>query len=182
MEGKETGRTRRSGAPGWLPGLLLAAAVVPALAATPGDAAAQAPGEGDGAAAVKAVVTELFDAMRAGDSAAAARLFAPGARLERPVEGESGTELRVVPVDAFLGSIAGAGPGRLDEMIWDVEVRVDGKLATAWMPYLFYLDGALHHCGVNAFRLYRTAGGWKIFGIADTSRTEGCPDPPEDAS
>lgn len=149
-----------------------------ALVAVPWPAAAQDAGHASDREAVERVVRDLFDAMRAGDSASARGLFAPEARLERPVSSDGGTELQVVPVEAFLGTIGGAGPDRLDEEIWDVEVRVDGKLATAWMRYRFYLDGEFHHCGVNAFRLYRTADGWKIFGIADTSRTEGCPEAP----
>ena len=47
------------------------------------------------------------------------------------------------------------------------------------MRYAFYLDGELHHCGVNAFQLVRTADGWAAFSIADTSREEGCDWPPD---
>lgn len=119
-------------------------------------------------------VEALFDAMRHADSARARQLFHPGATLARPVESDSGVVLRTVPLEGFLGAIGSAEPGSLDEKIGEVRVRRDGRLAAAWMDYVFYLDGELHHCGVNAFQLYRTDGGWKIFGIADTSRTEGC--------
>lgn len=178
-------RPGRAARPALLAATLLVLAVLLTGAAPAGAQEAGEPTDGraapapaEAAADVERVVHALFDAMRAGDSAAARRLFAPEARLERPVESGGGTELRVVPVERFLASIGGADAGRLDEEIWDVEVRVDGKLATAWMPYLFHLDGEFHHCGVNAFRLYRTPDGWKIFGISDTSRTEGCPEPP----
>lgn len=169
---RRTGRWHRSAG-------LAAVLALASLPTLPAPAAAQDGSPASDAEAVERVIRDLFDAMAAGDSAAAREQFAAEARLERTVTSDGETRLQVVAVEDFLASIGGAGPGRLEEEIWDVRVRVDGKLATAWMPYRFYLDGAFHHCGVNAFRLYETSDGWKIFGIADTSRTEGCPEPPD---
>jgi hypothetical protein len=148
----------------------LAALLVVAVA--PPTARAQAP-SGD-AAAVEEVVRGLFDAMRAADSAAARDLFHPGASLTGPVEKEREVTLRSTPVKAFLDAMGGA-EAEWDERIRNLEVRVDADLATAWMDYTFYHGGELSHCGVNAFQLYRSADGWKIFQIADTRRREGCP-------
>jgi hypothetical protein len=82
-------------------------------------------------------------------------------------------------VQGWLDAIGGAEPGQLEEKTWDLEVHRDGRLASAWMRYAFYLDGELHHCGVNAFQLFRRNGGWQVFGVSDTSREEGCEGPPE---
>lgn len=135
-----------------------------------------------GADAPEAAVRGLFDAMRAADSAAARRYLHPEARLHRPVEEEGQPALQASGVEGWLQAIGGAEPGQLDEEIWDLEIRRDGRLATAWMRYAFYLDGEMHHCGVNAFQLVRTADGWAAFSIADTSREEGCEGPPGEAS
>lgn len=124
----------------------------------------------------EAAVQELFDAMRAADSARARRLFEPGSTLARPVETDDGVTVQRVSLDQLLAAVGGAEPGQLDERIRGLEVRQDGPLATAWMEYAFFFEGELHHCGVDAFQLYRSERGWKVFGLADTSRTEGCRD------
>lgn len=172
-----------------LPALVPAAAAVLAavsvLAAAAPAAAQEAPrprsGPG-GASSPEAAVRGLFDAMRAGDSAAARALLHPDARLHRPVRGEDGPALRVSGVAGWLEAIGGAGSGELDEKIWDLEVRTDGDLASAWMRYALYVDGELHHCGVNAFQLVRLGDGWRAFAIADTRREEGCRGPPDRAA
>lgn len=156
--------------------LILAALV---FVAAPRPATAQSPGSP--AATPEEAVRGIFDAMRAADSAAARRYLHPDTRLHRPVEKGGDVVLQVSTVDEWLSAIGGAEPGQLDEEIWDVEVNRDGRLATAWMRYAFYLDGELHHCGVNAFQLIRRDGGWQVFGVSDTSREEGCEGPPDDA-
>jgi hypothetical protein len=60
------------------------------------------------------------------------------------------------------------------EETWDLKVQVDGEFAQAWCDYAFYLGHAFHHCGVDAFQLYKSKDGWKIFQLADTRRKEGC--------
>lgn len=78
-------------------------------------------------------------------------------------------------IDGWLSAVAGS-EGRWQEQIYDVEIRVDGDIASAWTPYTFYLDGRIRHCGVNSIELLRPARGWKITQLSDTRRTEGCRD------
>jgi hypothetical protein len=101
--------------------------------------------------AVVAVVVQLFDGMRAGDSAMVRRTFAPDARL-------------------VSTSIRDGQPALQSVRLWNVEVRIDANLATVWTEYAFYLDEELSHCGVDAFQLFRSSDGWRIFQIADTRR------------
>ena len=82
-------------------------------------------------------------------------------------------------MDGWLAALAGS-QGRWEERIYDVEVRVDGRIASVWAPYTFYLDGRVLHCGIDSFELLRGAGGWKITQVADTRRTDACPDPASD--
>lgn len=141
---------------------------------------AQAQGaQADPEAEVRAVIDRLFDGMRAQDTTVMRSTIHPSARLQSVGATREGTAvLRQDSVDAFIRSIAGAAGRTLDERLRDVEVRVDGNLATVWAPYAFYLDGNLSHCGVNAFQLFRGAEGWKITQIIDTRRRQGCAEIP----
>lgn len=62
-----------------------------------------------------------------------------------------------------------------DEQTSDVEIRVDGPMASAWVPYVFYRGDTLSHCGVNAIEFARTKGQWTIVHRVDTRRSD-CPD------
>ena len=129
--------------------------------------------------AVMAVVERLFDGMRAADSSMVRSTLHADVRLVSLADGESGPVLRSEPMDSFVDAVGTPHEEVWDERIWDPEVRIDGPLASVWVPYAFYLDEELSHCGVDAFQLFRGAEGWKIFQIADTRRREGCEIPPE---
>ena len=129
----------------------------------------------DEEAAVRAVVDRLFDAMRAGDSTAVRAVFHPRTRLisVSEIEGQPAFEL-LEDMDGFVTAVGTPHDEVWDERIWDVEVRIDGRLATVWADYAFYIGDRLSHCGVDAFQLFKDVDGWKIFEIADTRRREGC--------
>ena len=126
-------------------------------------------------AAVMAVVEAMFDAMRAGDSAAMRAVLDPTATGASVVVREGVPTLtREASLDGFVQAVGTPHEEVWDERIWDSEVRVDGNLATAWMKYAFYAGEQLSHCGVDAFQLFKGEDGWKVFHIADTRRREGC--------
>jgi hypothetical protein len=131
--------------------------------------------------AAAAVVHQLFDAMRTKDTTAMRSLFHSTARLQRTGRNREGT-LMVgdTPVDQFIQAIGGAD-GYLDEQIWDVEVRIDGDLATVWNKYAFFFNEQFSHCGIDAFQLARLEDGWKIIQISDTQRrgADNCWMPPD---
>jgi hypothetical protein len=123
---------------------------------------------------VLGVVARLFEGMRTADSTMARSTLADGARFA--LVDDQG-RLAFEPMDGWLAALAGS-QRRWEERIYDVEVRIDGRVASAWAPYTFYLDGRVLHCGIDSFELLRGADGWKITQVADTRRTDGCPDPP----
>jgi len=131
----------------------------------------------DAEAEVEAVVNALFDAMRAGDATAAAALFHPEARLQSIGEQNGQPSLRGDEVAGFIEAIGAPHAEVWDERIWDLQILVDGGLATAWMRYAFYLGDTFSHCGVNAFQLFRDTEGWKILQITDTRRRDDCREP-----
>lgn len=124
---------------------------------------------------VHAVITRLFDGMRAGDSTVVLSVFHPQARLMSTGRNrEGGYVLREDAIAGFARQVGTPRPEVLDERLTSVEVRIDGPLATAWTPYQFYVGPQFSHCGVNSFQLVRTDDGWKILHIVDTRRRAGC--------
>lgn len=128
----------------------------------------------DQEAAIEEAVNDLFDAMRAADSAGVRAAFHPDATLQsvtREDDGE-GYMLGATPVEAFVQGVGGDHPV-YDEQISDLQIQVDEGLATAWMNYSFYMGDEFSHCGVNAFQYVLTDEGWKILHVTDTRR-KGC--------
>ncbi|MBT8478194.1 MAG: nuclear transport factor 2 family protein [Gemmatimonadetes bacterium] len=124
---------------------------------------------------VRAVVDALFDAMRAADSAAVRSLFHP----EMEVMASSGARdgvagVRFGAIEGFIEQVGGAEPGAFDERIGPAEIRIDDNLATVFTPYAFHYNGNLSHCGVNVFLIARVGEVWRIVGLADTRREQGC--------
>lgn len=143
------------------------AVLVAVLAVAPTRAAAQAP-ERDEA---YAVVTRLFDAMRARDTATMRAAFAPGASLQSV----SANGMRTDAIDAWIGSVASAPAGLvLDERLANAVVQVNGPLASVWVDYWFFAGDRFSHCGVDAFVLAKLDGQWRILSVADTRQRERC--------
>lgn len=125
---------------------------------------------------IRKTVERMFDAMRSRDTAALRAVFDTNAKLMTTRLSQEGKPvLRVTPIDRFIQGIASAPAGTaLDERIFDVEVRQSDNLATVWTRYLFYLGEQLSHCGYDSFQLFKSEQGWRVIGIADTQRREGC--------
>lgn len=66
--------------------------------------------------------------------------------------------------------------GYVDERIWDPTVLVHETMAVVWAPYDIYIDGALLHCGIDTFQLFKIEGQWKINHTSYTAEPEGCAD------
>jgi hypothetical protein len=120
----------------------------------------------------RAAVDRIFAGMRSADARVVRSVLASDARFAMV---EAGT-VRVQTVVGWLDGIESSG-GRWDERVYDVEVQVDGAMASVWAPYTFYLDGAISHCGINSIEMLHDGTGWKVTQISDTRGREGCPDP-----
>ncbi len=124
---------------------------------------------------VMEVIAQLFDGMRAGDSAMVRATLHPSvttASVSTNRDGEP--RIRVGNHEEWVKAVGTPHDKQWDERIWDPTVHIDGLLATAWTPYAFYLGDELSHCGVNAFQLFSGTEGWKIIRITDTRRRQGC--------
>ena len=118
-------------------------------------------------------VERLFDAMRKRDTTAMRALFDSTARLVTTGTRNGQPTLRTIPIEQWLQGV-GRATQELDERIWDPVVHTDDNLATVWVKYEFVAGGQFSHCGVDAFQLFKSPTGWKIFQVADTQRRENC--------
>ncbi len=120
------------------------------------------------------VVQRVMAAMATKDTARLLSAFAPGASLWGMRMKDSAPELQELKAEEFAAFVARDTRGKWDEQLGEAEVRIDGSMATVWVPYTFYLAGKFSHCGIDAFQLLRLPEGWKIVSLADTYRKEGC--------
>ena len=124
---------------------------------------------------VKAIVNQLFTAMKNADASMLKDAFADSAVLQTIRRKPDGTFfVQNEQVSGFVAQIGMAKKDSLDERITFETVKVDGPLAIAWTPYKFYYAGKFSHCGVNSFQLVRINGRWKIQFLIDTRKRQGC--------
>jgi hypothetical protein len=132
------------------------------------------PPDGSDERAVLATVDQLLGGINARDSAAIAAVLRPSAGATIVTEAANGpSNVRTMTGPELLARFQ-PGPEAFDERISGPAVEIDGDLAMVWAPYVFRIDGKVHHCGTNHFSLVRENGTWKIAGLAWNSRTTGC--------
>jgi hypothetical protein len=124
---------------------------------------------------VKAVINQLFTAMKNADGALLKDAFADSALLQTIRRKQDGTFfVQNDRVNDFVSQVSVSKKDSLDERITFETIKIDGPLASAWTPYKFYYAGNFSHCGVNSFQLVRINGRWKIQYLVDTRRRQGC--------
>jgi len=129
--------------------------------------------QSDEEARVRAVIDRLFDGMRAGDSTMVRSVLHEESLMARA--GSQG--VNIGSTDRFVEAVGTPHEEIWDERIWDVYIQIDGRLASAWMEFAFFLGDTMSHCGVNSMQLYQTDEGWKIIYLADTNRPPICEPP-----
>ena len=143
------------------------------LLLTPGLAAAQTAAD---TAAIVQVTTNIFDAMRKRDTTLLRSAFSPEAQLITVATARDGSPRIVMEKpQTFIDAVSQPSDSVWDERTYTTEVRINGRLATVWMEYDFYLGSQFSHCGVDAFQLAKYAEGWRVVTLADTRQREGCP-------
>jgi hypothetical protein len=128
--------------------------------------------------AILAVVTRLFDGMRAGDSAAVRSTFHPQSFLGSAVTRQTGPTVELDSLAVFIRAVGAPHDSVWDERTRNPIVHQDGSLAAVWVEYSFYVGSRFNHCGVDAFQLAKEGGDWKIIALSDTRRRRPCPEQP----
>ncbi|HCR53358.1 MAG TPA: hypothetical protein DIW27_02990 [Cytophagales bacterium] len=125
--------------------------------------------------AIMVPINNLFEGMNKGDSALVHKAFRDDVTFATvSVDKEGNPKLTFGDLQKFLVAMGTPRQQVYSEPIWDVKIEVDGNLAQVWAKYAFYLDKNFHHCGVDAFQLFKGPDGWKIFQLTDTRQQEGC--------
>lgn len=60
------------------------------------------------------------------------------------------------------------------EMYWSPEVQVRGPFAQVWSPYVLRDNGAIVHCGINAYQLVKDNGAWMINSALSSMEPDAC--------
>ena len=60
------------------------------------------------------------------------------------------------------------------EFYWNPEVQVRGPFAQVWAPYELRNNGAVVHCGIDAFQLVKDVGAWKIHSSMSSMEPDAC--------
>jgi hypothetical protein len=134
---------------------------------------AQSPSERD---AVLKVVQGFFDTMTARDVEGARKILQPQGRFHAIRIRDGKPDIRAFSNEEYFADLK-SGKTKMQERIWNPEVRITGGIATVWAPYDFWIDGKLSHCGTDAFDLIKTEDGWKLAGGVYTLESKCEPSP-----
>ena len=118
-------------------------------------------------------VERFFDAFHTKDSIVLQEAFASDARLQRAEIRNGISVVRNSSIPNFIKAVSNNPESAIwDERLGDPIVQQHQNLATVWVPYRFYLNNQLSHCGFNSFTLVRLNSVWKILSLIDTSSQE----------
>jgi Putative lumazine-binding len=146
---------------------LMSAAVILCEVATPLHAATPATTEEQ---AVMAPINGILEGLTQRDHAKVRDQLLPGGMATLIRDGKT----LQIHFDAFVERIPTTGTVKLEERLYDPQIRIDDDIAVVWSPYTVFFDGKIDHCGTNIFSLIRRDGRWLISNVADNSRRD-CP-------
>lgn len=126
------------------------------------------------AAAVMAPVDAVFSALAARDADQLRPHVDATGKLTVVISQADGPSRVIAPTWAQFFDNLEPGPERFEEVMVDPVIAVDGDVAMVWGEYIFRIDGAVSHCGVDHFDLVRRDNVWKIVNLTWTQRTTGC--------
>ncbi len=129
------------------------------------------------ASIIKAKVESFFKDFHNKDSVMLKDYFVKDAHLQSVITTKEGDKkVSDELVEKFIYSIAHIPDSvAFLEKISKPVISVQKGLAHAWVPYQFYVNNRLSHCGVNSFLFAQLSSGeWKITNIIDTRNRTNC--------
>jgi len=118
----------------------------------------------------------FFDTMTAHDVEGARRILQPQGRFHAMTMKDGKPDVRAFANEEYFAQLQ-ASKQKMQERIWNPDVRINGLIANVSAPYDFWIDGKFSHCGVDAFDLIKTEDGWKIAGGVYTVESRCAPSP-----
>lgn len=130
----------------------------------------------DEQANITKVIEQLFLGMEKGDSAMVRASFTKNTTLATIYKNKNGEPAihRENSLKDFLKAVGTPHEEPWYEEYWNMKIAIDGDFAAAWCDYALYVGNQFSHCGVDAFHLFKSKDGWKIFHLTDTRRKEPC--------
>ncbi len=126
--------------------------------------------------AVRRTIEMLFEGMHNLDTAMVRSAFGQEVLLQTIQEDRpTGAIIESGDLEQFIGGLAKIPTNiKIEERLWNWDIKTDGHLATAWTEYTFFVNDEVSHCGANAFQLFKYPEGWKIIKIIDTRDQKKC--------
>ena len=151
----------------------LLAMVSACTTATPADAPVAQPAFGAEEEAVLKVVDTFLLAVGNGDRELQKSVELPdgGLAVYRSKDGVAGP-VRRMPASDFQKPTPDHDP--FVEMYWAPQVNLRGSFAQVWSRYMLSDNGAIVHCGINAFQLVKLEGAWKIHSALSSMEAGSC--------
>ena len=121
---------------------------------------------------IKYAIETFFNGFHKSDTLKMKSVMHSQMTLKSIQKNETGNEVLIAQnVSSFLALVSQyASVQNWEEELLSFDFKIDGKLAQVWVPYHFYLNGMLSHCGANSFQLFYENEEWKIISILDTRR------------
>ena len=127
--------------------------------------------------AVMKTVQAFFDTMTANDVDGARKVLQPQGRFHAMRMKDGKPDVHAFSNEEYFADLQAGSKRKMQERIWNPDVRINGLIATVIAPYDFWIDGKLSHCGVDTFDLIKTEDGWKIAGGVYTVESKCAPSP-----
>ena len=125
--------------------------------------------------AIKKSINTFFAGMKSNDSALISSTLDSVCFLYYIMQTKTGaTVLEEEKMAAFLKQVTDLKGKNIDERPLSFDIKIDGAMAIAWVPYKLFFNDKFYHCGVDVFTLIKRGDDWKIMGITDTRRKNGC--------
>jgi hypothetical protein len=122
---------------------------------------------------IRETINLFFEGLNGKDTVKLQSTVSDAMVLQTIVNKNGKVEIRTETFSGFKHSIA-AIPAEtsIEEKITFGNLLTDSVLSSVWMPYRFFVNGKISHCGTNSFQLAKINGDWKITYIIDTRRKD----------
>jgi len=125
---------------------------------------------------VKEVIETFFKALHTGDSALMKSTFHKDIKIQTTGVNKNRKDfLKTINPKELLKNVALKKiENTYFEKLLSIDIKTDLNLASVWIPYEFYFNNKLSHCGANSFQLFFYKGEWKIIFLVDSRRINKC--------
>ena len=128
--------------------------------------------------AIREVIHQLQQGIQTKNTTILSDILLPNAQLTSLIEEKKGIAPKVLlyTKSEFIHDFGQAKKLVIEEKIKNIQISIKGDFASATSDYSFHVNGKQTHCGTNFFHFYKINNQWKIAGMTDTRKIDGCPE------